>query len=228
MACSRWKLQYQSELHDKYQNVTADIESKYMSEIEILLGKLEESKAELSKTNERLHEKERDLLRDKARLDNKSNLNSNQNNDSSNSNGSETINLTTSQIKEELTKKWQELGTPVDERVSALASLLDTVTINPQTVAKYNATMSKLSSRLPITQMIARKQYIEYKIKLSQRNSNVKDVAQLPEFNTESQELQTKIDLMTSEYERKYNEKFSTTTTNNSTNASSSLANSKK
>jgi hypothetical protein len=224
MACSRWKLQYQSELHDKYQNVTADIESKYMSEIEILLGKLEESKVELSKANERLHEKERDLLRDKSRLDNKSNSNLNQNKDSSNSTDVEIINLTTSQIKEELTKKWQELGTPVDERVSALAALLDTVTINPQTVSKYNTTMSKLSSRLPITQMIARKQYIEYKIKLSQRNSSGKDIVQLPEFNTESQELQTKIDLMTSEYERKYNEKFSTTTSS----TSSSIATSRK
>jgi hypothetical protein len=114
-------------------------------------------------------------------------------------------------MREELTQRWQDLGTPVEERVLILASILDSAPLTPALTAKYETVLAKLAARMPIMQMLSRKQYIEYKLKLSQRPSTSADalsVAARAELTQEMQDLVANIENATKQYEIRYSERF--------------------
>jgi hypothetical protein len=114
-------------------------------------------------------------------------------------------------MREELTQRWQDLGTPVEERVLILASILDSAPLTPALTSKYEMVLAKLASRMPIMQMLSRKQYIEYKLKLSQRPSGNGDslsVTARTELTQELQDLVSNIETATKQYEIRYSERF--------------------
>lgn len=53
----------------------------------------------------------------------------------------------------ELNSKWTELKTPVTERVSVLADLLDGAKATPQMISLYENITTKLTDRQPIAQV---------------------------------------------------------------------------
>ncbi len=131
-------------------------------------------------------------------------------------------------MREELVGRWNELKVPVGERVDALVALLDAAKTTPQLLTTYEAISGKLSARQPIaqvigctltqtecthtiSQLISRKQYIEYKLKLASRiggegsNLSAADRAQLI---TELTELQSNADQLVRQFEKKYGESY--------------------
>ena len=56
-------------------------------------------------------------------------------------------------MREELTQRWQDLGTPVEERVLILASILDAAPLTPALATKYENVLAKLAARMPIMQV---------------------------------------------------------------------------
>lgn len=116
-------------------------------------------------------------------------------------------------LREELTQRWQDLGTPVEERVLLLASLLDAAPLTPALTTKYEAVLAKLGARMPIMQMLSRKQYIEYKLRLTQRpgagpSSDTLSAPARAELTQELQDLTASIENATKQYEIRYSERF--------------------
>lgn len=191
MACSRWKIQYQKELHDRYQDAAAALEDKYLSEIERLTSELSEARLELTRGHSVAAGEQKEFLSEVAAA------------------SGTVAGGSAAGLREELTKKWTEQGTPIEERLEVLMNMLDAATVTPQMVDRYEAVVSKLSARLPITQMMSRKQYLEYKIKLSQRAGSTGNNEQvLVELTSELSSLQASIAQATREYERRYSERF--------------------
>lgn len=56
-------------------------------------------------------------------------------------------------MREELEKRWNELKTPVADRVESLVSLLDASKVTPQMLSIYETLNTKLSARQPIAQV---------------------------------------------------------------------------
>ena len=48
LACSRWKMYYQKDVHEKYQSMTNVLEERYMIEVSKLLGEISDVKASLA------------------------------------------------------------------------------------------------------------------------------------------------------------------------------------
>ncbi len=135
----------------------AQLETKYMDEITKLMEELSHAKMELRHMNSSIESKERDLTASGTGYTPMSTSNGN------------------IKIVDELVAKWDELGTPSEDRVSVLVSLLNKSTVTPTMMNAYQTIVNKLSAKLPITQMLSRKQYIEYKLKYAQKNEMSKD-----------------------------------------------------
>jgi hypothetical protein len=149
-----------------------------MDEITKLMEELSHVKMELRHMNSSIESKERDLTSSGSAYTSTSTVNGN------------------IKIVEELIAKWDELGTSSEERVGVLVSLLNKSTVlmlthlllsysllihlltqvTPTMMNVYQTIANKLSAKLPITQMLSRKQYIEYKLKYAQKNDANKDV----------------------------------------------------
>ena len=56
-------------------------------------------------------------------------------------------------MREELEKRWNELKTPVADRVESLVALLDASKVTPQMLSIYETLNTKLSARQPIAQV---------------------------------------------------------------------------
>ncbi len=56
-------------------------------------------------------------------------------------------------LRAELESSWAELNTSPSERLDTLATLIDDAEVTPEMAAKYEAIVSKLAARLPITQV---------------------------------------------------------------------------
>ena len=59
----------------------------------------------------------------------------------------------TGSIREDLAQRWNELKTPLADRVECLAALLDAAQATPEVVSRYEGVVEKLSARQPIAQV---------------------------------------------------------------------------
>ncbi len=146
------------------------------------------------------------------------------------------------EMRTKLMEQWMEQKTPLNDRIDALVSLLDASKVTPQMISAYEAVQQKLSDRMPISQvyglrvniallytvvlymialkwfcnlvlqMLNRKQFIEYKLKLASRiggeGSNGLSSADKALLITELTEIQQNLDLQIKRYEKKYGEPF--------------------
>ena len=114
-------------------------------------------------------------------------------------------------MRETLFDQWDELKTPVAERVDALVSLVDSAKVTPQFLTRYEYINQKLSDRVPIAQALSRKQFIEYKLKLASRlggDGATMSSGERASLITELTEIQTSMDQAVKLYEKKYGESF--------------------
>lgn len=99
-------------------------------------------------------------------------------------------------------------------------SLLDSADHTPDLAKKYETIQKRFSARLPIMQMVMRRQKIEYKLKMIQKIASsdqpqgheemtrAEAVAAKPVLLTELNELRNSIEVMIRDYESQYGEKF--------------------
>jgi hypothetical protein len=100
-------------------------------------------------------------------------------------------------------------------------SLLDAADHTPDLAKKYETIQKRFSARLPIMQMVMRRQKIEYKLKMIQKiassdqppqgneeMSREEAVAAKPVLLTELNELRNSIEVMIRDYEGLYGERF--------------------
>eukprot|EP01037_Dinobryon_pediforme_P018491 gene18491-18768_t len=212
LACSRWKMAYQREMHKKYQDLSAAMEERYMSEVSTLLQEISECKAVLADANRSIdiHEKEMVKMQDAGSalalsLPTDADLSSNfvTSNQASNCRT----------VRETLFSQWNDLKTPAAERVEALASLLDAALPTPQLLARFELLQGKLADRVPIAQAISRRQFLEYKLKLAARLDGSSSASGLSPadkaaFITELTEISSLLDASTKQYEKKYGESY--------------------
>ena len=59
----------------------------------------------------------------------------------------------TNKIRLELAAKWEEMKTPVAERINMLSALLDSATCSPSTLIVYEQLSNKLQDKVPIMQV---------------------------------------------------------------------------
>jgi hypothetical protein len=99
-------------------------------------------------------------------------------------------------------------------------SLLDCADHTPDLAKKYESIQKRFSARLPIMQMVMRRQKIEYKLKMIQKvassdqpqgdgeMSRAEAVAAKPVLLTELNELRNSIEMMIRDYESQFGERF--------------------
>lgn len=99
-------------------------------------------------------------------------------------------------------------------------SLLDCADHTPELAKKYESIQKRFSARLPIMQMVMRRQKIEYKLKMIQKIASsdqpqgngemtrAEAVAAKPVLLTELNELRNSIEMMIRDYENQFGEKF--------------------
>jgi len=205
LSCSRWKTAFQREMHAKYQDLSAAMEERYMSEVAGLLQEIGDSKAALAEANGVIDAKEKEM----AKMQEMAAAPGGAEGDPPSSCRS---------IRESLFAQWTELKTPAAERVEALAALLDASLPSPQLLARFEFLQSKLADRVPIAQAISRRQFLEYKLKLASRmdgsstSSSGLSAADRAAFITELTEIQSSLDASTKHYEKKYGESYFKTT----------------
>jgi hypothetical protein len=61
----------------------------------------------------------------------------------------------TARMREDLALRWNELKTPLADRVDCLSALLDAAPAAPEMVARYEGIVEKLAARQPIAQVLA-------------------------------------------------------------------------
>lgn len=120
--------------------------------------------------------------------------------------------------RDSLLKLWQGLGTPSEEKVQVLIELLDSADHTPELSRRYETIQKRLSARLPLVQMLTRKQYIEYKLKYIQKfavsdtpgaeMSRADALASKSAFLMELSELQGAIENGIRDYENQFGERF--------------------
>jgi hypothetical protein len=178
------------------------------------MEELAQARSMVSNSQSAVELKERDILRERTKR--QSNYNSSQDEEHYNDNFQDSAASVAKKkaLKTELAQRWQELGTPIEERVLILASILDAVPLTPAMVSKYESVLAKLAARLPIMEMLSRRQYIEYKLKLAQRSTNpggqldTQALNSVAELTDEINELQASIDASTRAYEERFAERF--------------------
>lgn len=58
-------------------------------------------------------------------------------------------------MREDLSQRWNELKTPLSDRVDCLSAMLDAAPVSPEMISRYEAVVEKLSARQPIVQVSA-------------------------------------------------------------------------
>jgi len=61
LACSRWKVAYQQEVHQRYRDLTTTLDDRYTSEITALLTEIQELKAQLEDSTRLVTQKEQEI-----------------------------------------------------------------------------------------------------------------------------------------------------------------------
>lgn len=106
-----------------------------MKEVEVLLESLADANAKLTKAQNALFEKEKEILEVKKRRDTDQQLVA--------STGSA---VSMSARLDSLLKLWQGLGTPADERIQIMAGLLDSANPTPELIKRYELAQAKLTA----------------------------------------------------------------------------------
>ena len=99
----------------------------------------------------------------------------------------------------------------MSERVEALVSLLDACQATPQMMARFDLLQAKLADRAPIAQLVGRRQFIEYKLKLASKlegGGGGLSSSERAAFISELTDLQSNLDAFQRQYEKKYGEPF--------------------
>jgi hypothetical protein len=115
------------------------------------------------------------------------------------------------QIRNELSGKFEELKTPSSERIEILTSLLDAASTTPELLSLYETISTKLSARVPIVQLLNRKQFIEYKLKLATRASGETSTmtsAEKADLISELTEVKSNLERSIKHYETAFGESF--------------------
>jgi hypothetical protein len=130
----------------------------------------------------------------------------------------------TAKLRADLSQHWDELKTPVAERVAMLSQLLDSAGVTPGTLAVYESISAKLADRAPLAQLLNRKQFLEYKLKLSARTmvtatagaagdsnsggSQSMSTSERAELIAELSETKAQIERLAKHYEKAHGEPF--------------------
>lgn len=202
LACSRWKMSYQRDVHERYQEMCSLLEDRYMSEVSGLLEEITDLRNSLTEAESKIQQKEKELL--KARELYFSDQNS----------GEGSSGVSAVSIREELQSRWDSLKTSPAERVETLVSLLDSAQVTPSMLSMFEGMSRKLNARVPIAQAISRKQFIEYKLKLSSRtgeNGSLSN-ADRAKLITEMTDLQNNLENQLKDYEETFGESYFTVT----------------
>jgi hypothetical protein len=77
-----------------------------------------------------------------------------------------------------LRKLWEGLGTPVEEQVAVLASLLDVADYSPGMNERFETSQSKMSAQLQIMQLATRKDFLEFRLRCLNRLAEKMDEGQ--------------------------------------------------
>lgn len=214
LSCGRWKADYQKEIMNRYNEMVSVLETRYMGEIESLLSELADAREALTESENAVQKCEHELFEERRANDMLERKNVEGDRDRKAGRAS----LTTQ--RDNLIKIWQGLGTPTEERVQVLMTLLDCADYTPELAKKYEAVQKRFSARLPIMQLVMRRQKIEYKLKMIQKIANSEQLqgneemtrseamAAKPVLLTELNELRNSIEVMTRDYEMQYGEKF--------------------
>lgn len=195
LAASRWKLSYQAEIHSRYREMTGTLEERYASEITKLLVEIQEVKSVLLETQKTIELKEKEVIKAHELY--------------ANTNGASSS-IPTRQMRQELIGRCEELKLNPSERVDFLASLLDAATATPEMLALYENITTKLTARVPIAQLLNRKQFIEYKLKLASKVGGAGDSssAEKADLITELTEVKANLEKLTRQYEKSFGESF--------------------
>lgn len=180
LACTKWKCDYQKDIHKKYAGIVATLEGKYIQEMEKVLEEMRATQQELEDAQVMVQQKERALLEKESKLGLVSHQLMNKvlvNNVHSHVN---TSNLNTTMVKENLNKLWSTLNTTAEEKISVLLSLFDCVqgpvsaddstptALSPAFINKYLEIEAKLTARIPISKLLTHKQLLEFKLRNAQ------------------------------------------------------------
>jgi len=193
LACHRWKLEYQKDINDRYRELAAALETRYMSEIQFLLEeKLKPGAGGIGGTGAVAGSSADSISSSQRRL-------------------------SASNMRKELSEKWKEVDLTPEEQVAVLSELLDAAPVNAQMEAAFDLLKEKLSARSPILAMLQRKQFVEYKLKRPAlavggggggATGEPLTLAGKAEFTQELSELQGKLEESLRKYEQYFGEKF--------------------
>lgn len=112
-----------------------------------------------------------------------------------------------SKVRADLCQRWDELKTPPAERVATLCALLDNASPTPAALALYENISAKLTDRVPIAQLLSRKQFVEYKLKLSAAGGGGGlSTSERADLISQLSEVKSQIDRLARNYEKTHNE----------------------
>lgn len=63
LACSRWKVAYQKDVHDRYLEMTTSLEERYLGEVNKLLSEITELNQHLAEANKSIELKEKEIIK---------------------------------------------------------------------------------------------------------------------------------------------------------------------
>ena len=110
LGCSRWKIAYQKEIHERYQDMTNVLEERYMTEVALRLQEINDVKATLHEVQIALFKKEQEVMKIHKMYS---------------PGGIDGNTPTTPAMRDELNHRWNELKIPL--QVCVLSSLLHVV-----------------------------------------------------------------------------------------------------
>jgi hypothetical protein len=199
LACSRWKIAYQAEIHNRYRDMSHTLEERYSTEISKLLTEIQDVKTVLMDTQRVVELREKEVLKthEMYAVDNAQ------------------ATVPTRQLRADLLAKCEELKLPPAERVEYLSQLLDAAQPTPELLTLYDALATKLTARVPLAQLSHRKQFLEYKMKLASNHhpggnagTGGMSVAEKAEIIAELTEVKAQLEKLSRNYERMFHEPY--------------------
>lgn len=222
LACSRWKVSYQAEIHNRYREMTNTLEERYASEITKLLTEIQDVKTVLMETQKVVELREKEVLKTHEMVSDARAV------------APVAVPLTdpvacavclvsvsvsvqyavgtaqvpTRQLRSELMAKCEELKLSPAERLEYLANMLDAAAPTPELLALYENVATKLTARVPIAQLSNRKQFIEYKLKLATKVGDASSAAEKADLIAELTDVKANLDKLTRNYEKTFHESY--------------------
>lgn len=170
---ARWKTDYQSEMHAKYQVLADELEEKYMKEISALLEELMHARDQLAAAERALDGKISAAQyrkhaaahsgHAKIAVDRLTKAGGKVGAVANTAIGRATgTAIEGSEVRMEgLVQLWNTLEVPLEQRLDALVALLDSTPMTKAMLSRYQEVESRLKQRQSIREMIAREQALE-------------------------------------------------------------------